>query len=76
MNQELAFESCVILDGYKTFSLWASASSLFESCVILDGYKTYGFNIIGGVLFESCVILDGYKTPVKSSLGACSLRVV
>ena len=34
------FESCVVLDGDKTYVSTSNAEMKFESCVVLDGDKT------------------------------------
>ena len=56
------FESCVILNGSKTYLSSCIKLVLFESCVILNGSKTYKMRLARKQQFESCVILDGSKT--------------
>ena len=40
VQYDIRFESCVVLDGDKTYVFLAIPTNLFESCVVLDGDKT------------------------------------
>ena len=56
------FESCVVLDGDKTWWAKLIAAMAFESCVVLDGDKTRARRYTQHDPFESCAVLDGDKT--------------
>ena len=56
---DAGFESCVVLDGDKTFRILSSVCTQFESCVVLDGDKTAITKPLLTDMFESCVVLDG-----------------
>ena len=56
------FESCVVLDGDKTWCSCRWSGLRFESCVVLDGDKTRARRYTQHDPFESCAVLDGDKT--------------